>query len=55
MDRVDPTTKLGKLLAWSSGETATDLHTETNWSRVVMDMQGFAPSAGAFLKPGPTR
>lgn len=30
MERVDPTTELGKLLVWSCGEKATDLHTQAD-------------------------
>jgi hypothetical protein len=30
MEHVDPTTELGKILVWSSGEKATDLHTQAD-------------------------
>src|SRR5690349_23282422 len=30
MERVDPTTELGKLLVWCSQESATDLHTQAD-------------------------
>jgi twitching motility protein PilT len=30
MERVDPTTELGKVLVWSSQQTATDLHTQAD-------------------------
>lgn len=52
MERVDPTTELDKILIWCSGQQATDLH---NWSRVEMEMHGFARSAGGLLKPDPAR
>jgi hypothetical protein len=46
MERVDPTSELGKILVWSSGQKATDL---------FQDMRGFAPSFGAILKPDAAR
>jgi len=30
MERVDPTTELGKILVWCSGQKATDLHTQAD-------------------------
>ena len=30
MERVDPTTELGKILVWSSQQKATDLHTQAD-------------------------
>ena len=30
MERVDPTTELGKVLVWSSQQKATDLHTQAD-------------------------
>jgi Tfp pilus assembly pilus retraction ATPase PilT len=33
----------------------TAKHYANNWSRVEMDMHGFAPSAGSLLKPDPVR
>jgi len=44
MERVEPTSELGKILVWCSSRTATDFHTQA-------DMPGFAPLSGALLKP----
>jgi hypothetical protein len=30
MERVDPTSKLGKILVWCSVQQATDLHTQAD-------------------------
>jgi hypothetical protein len=30
MERVDPTSELGRILVWCSGQKATDLHTQSD-------------------------